>query len=64
LTARKAEGWKSGFGKVSEDIESYYQLTYNPHIEKYDGSFRKIEVRAKRPNLRVQSRAGYFAVQP
>jgi VWFA-related protein len=48
--------------KVSEDIETYYQVTYDPQIEKYDGVFRKVEVRSTRPNLRIQSRAGYFAL--
>ena len=31
--------------RVSEDIGSYYELAYAPHIEKLDGSFRKISVR-------------------
>ncbi len=48
--------------KVSEDIETYYQVTYDPQIDKYDGSFRKVEVRSPRTNLRIQSRAGYFAL--
>lgn len=48
--------------KVSEDIETYYQVTYDPQIEKYDGAFRKVEVRSTRANLRIQSRAGYFAL--
>jgi VWFA-related protein len=48
--------------KVSEDIETYYEITYNPGIEKYDGSFRKVELRTSRNNVRLQSRAGYFAL--
>ena len=54
--------FRNDMRKVSEDIESYYQLTYNPQIEKYDGSFRKVEVRSTRPNLHIQSRAGYLAL--
>lgn len=54
--------FRNDLRKVSEDIETYYQVTYNPQIEKYDGSFRKVEVRTDRPNLRIQSRAGYFAL--
>jgi VWFA-related protein len=48
--------------KVSEDIQTYYQLTYDPSIDKYDGAFHKIEVVALRPNLRIQARSGYFAL--
>jgi VWFA-related protein len=54
--------FREGLRKVSEDIESYYELTYNPQILSYDGSYRKIEVRSTRAGLRIQSRAGYFAL--
>jgi len=50
--------------KVSEDIETYYQVTYDPGIEKYDGVFHKIEVRSTRAGLRIQARSGYFALPP
>jgi len=48
--------------KVREDIETYYEITYNPGIEKYDGSFRKIELKTTRNNVHLQSRLGYFAL--
>lgn len=48
--------------KVTEDIQTYYQLTYDPGIEKYDGTYHKIQVIAARPNLRIQARDGYFAL--
>ncbi|HCC55866.1 MAG TPA: hypothetical protein DEQ47_01125, partial [Solibacterales bacterium] len=50
--------------KLSEDINSYYELTYDPHIESYNGSFRKIAVKASRSDLKVQTRNGYFALPP
>jgi VWFA-related protein len=50
--------------RLTEDIETYYEISYDPQIQKYDGSFRKVSVRADRPNMRVQSRAGYFALPP
>ena len=50
--------------KVSEDAQSYYEITYDPQIEKYDGKFRKVFVKTDVANLRVQSRAGYFALPP
>ncbi len=56
--------FRSQLRKVSEDIETYYQLSYDPAIEKYDGSFHKIEVASTRPGLHIQARAGFFALPP
>lgn len=48
--------------KINEEINSYYELTYNPHIENYDGRFRRIAVRTERADLKLQTRSGYFAL--
>lgn len=48
--------------KVEEDIQSYYEITYDPQIQKYDGAFRKVLVKTDMADLKVQSRAGYFAL--
>jgi hypothetical protein len=48
--------------RVSEDINTYYELSYTPQIDKYDGSFRKISVKIARADLKVQTRNGYFAL--
>ncbi len=50
--------------RLTEDIETYYEISYDPQIERYDGSFRKVSVRTDVANLRVQSRSGYFALPP
>ena len=50
--------------KVTEDVQSYYEITYDPQIQKYDGSFRKVLVKTDQADLKVQSRAGYFALPP
>jgi VWFA-related protein len=49
--------------KVDEDLHSYYLLSYSSNNQKYDGHFRKIEVKLKRPGLAVQSRKGYYAIK-
>ncbi len=49
---------------ISEDINSYYEITYNPGIETYDGRFRKIAVKVNRADARLQTRNGYFALPP
>ncbi len=50
--------------QVNEEISSYYEVTYNPGIENYDGSFRKLSVSANRKDLVIHARAGYFALPP
>lgn len=50
--------------RINEDIETYYEISYNPEITNYDGSFHKIAVKADSSDLRVQSRSGYFALPP
>lgn len=49
---------------VNEEISSYYELSYNPHIENYDGSFRKLKLDTDRKNLVLHARNGYFALPP
>jgi VWFA-related protein len=50
--------------RVNEEINSYYEVSYNPGITNYDGSFRKLKVDVDRKDLKVQSRNGYFALAP
>jgi VWFA-related protein len=50
--------------RLNEEIASYYELTYNPHIANYDGSFHKLKLEADRKNLVLQARNGYFALPP
>lgn len=49
---------------VNEEISAYYELSFNPNIQNYDGSFRKITVNANRKDLVIHSRTGYFALPP
>jgi VWFA-related protein len=56
--------FRGAIRKITEDVQSYYEITYDPQIEKYDGAFRKVMVRTDVADLRVQSRAGYFALPP
>lgn len=46
------------------DTETYYLLGYYPSDKKWDGNFRRIQVKVNRPGIRLQHRAGYFASDP
>jgi VWFA-related protein len=48
--------------RVMEDIRSHYEVTYSPTSKNFDGHFRKLEVKLDRPGLKLQSRAGYYAL--
>jgi len=50
--------------RLAEDIQTYYEISYDPEIKTYDGSFRKITVNMSSRDLRVQSRSGYIALPP
>jgi VWFA-related protein len=55
---------QSPLHKLAEDIQTYYEISYNPEIKTYDGSFRKITIKLASSDLRVQSRSGYIALPP
>jgi VWFA-related protein len=48
--------------RVASELSSYYALSYSPTARELDGKFRKITVKVLRPDVRVQTRSGYFAV--
>ncbi len=48
--------------QVAEDISSYYALSYSPTAQELDGKFRKLTLKLARPDVKVISRSGYFAV--
>lgn len=50
--------------QVNEEISSYYELSYNPGIENFDASFRKLGVTSSRKDLVIHARNGYFALPP
>ncbi len=52
-----------GFERVEGDLRNYYLLGYTPANTTFDGRFRNIEVRVKRPDVTVAARRGYFAVR-
>lgn len=60
--AANSNDLRSPLKRVLEEIETYYELFYKPSSTKYDGHFRKIEVRVLRTGASAQTRSGYFAV--
>jgi Ca-activated chloride channel family protein len=51
----------AAFTQIAADLSQQYVLSYYPNDDKRDGRFRAISLRvAKRPNLRVRARKGYY----
>ncbi|HEV3471431.1 MAG TPA: VWA domain-containing protein [Pyrinomonadaceae bacterium] len=50
--------------QVDEDLHTYYALTYAPTNAEFDGRFRHVTLKLKRPGLDVQTRRGYYAINP
>ena len=49
------------FKRVQEDTSSYYMLGYHSTNPARDGKFRRIVVRVRRPDLKLEYRRGYYA---
>jgi VWFA-related protein len=52
----------SAFRRIEEDTRFHYMLTYSPSNAEFDGKFREIRVRVRRPGVQVFARKGYRAL--
>jgi VWFA-related protein len=50
--------------QLVQDMSTYYEATYTPPAQEYDGKFRTIAVKPLRTGLTVQAKTGYFSVPP
>jgi len=55
---------KVGVERAFQDNSASYTLGYYPENKKYDGKYRQIRVKVKRDGVQVQSRKGYYALDP
>lgn len=49
------------YDKIAAEIRAQYTIGYLSTNTRTDGLWRKVEIRVKRPGLRVRTRLGYFA---
>ena len=52
---------EAAYEKILAQIRAQYSLGYASSNVKTDGQWRKVDIRVKRPDVRVQARKGYFA---
>jgi VWFA-related protein len=55
---------KMGVQRAFQDEYAAYTIGYYPENKKYDGKYRSIKVKVKRDGVEIQSRKGYFAIDP
>ncbi len=53
----------SAFKRIDEDSQFHYLLTYSPSNAEFDGRFRAIQLKVKRPGAQVFARKGYRAIR-
>jgi VWFA-related protein len=57
-------GLKEAVEKAIESGSNYYTIAYTPNNRKWNGDYRKIQVKLDRPGVSLAYRRGYFADDP
>lgn len=52
------------FRELQEEMRSQYAIGYTPLNERRDGTFRRVDLRVRDKDLKVQARKGYYATAP
>jgi VWFA-related protein len=58
----KFEKLRQAFDQISQELRSQYNIGYTPTNSNRDGSFRKVEIKAKGGEYKIQARSGYYAM--
>lgn len=58
----KFDKLKDAFNQIATELRSQYNIGYTSTNTALDGSFRKIEIRPKNKDYKIQARSGYYAV--
>ena len=53
-----------GLERINEEIQARYTLAYRSTNQNFDGSFRKVKIEVRRPDVQIMSRNGYYAIPP
>ena len=57
----KFDKLREAFDQIAAELRSQYNIGYTPTNNKLDGTYRKLQIKAKEQNYKIQSRAGYYA---
>jgi len=56
--------FNAGLRRIADDMSAFYLLGYYSSNTKFDGGFRRIDVKMQVPGARVKARRGYFSPPP
>lgn len=62
ITIGETNDTRAPLRTVMEEVRTYYEASYDPHITTMDGKFHKISVKIDRPGVFVHTRSGYYAL--
>jgi VWFA-related protein len=57
----KFDKLKEAFDQIAAELRSQYNIGYTPTNNTLDGTYRKLQIKAKQQNYKIQARAGYYA---
>jgi VWFA-related protein len=57
----KYDKLKAAFDQIAVELRSQYNIGYTPTNKERDGTFRKVEIKTKNKDYKIQSRSGYYA---
>ena len=60
VDASRIDSLGAAFSRIAQELRSQYSLGYYPKNAKRDGTFRKIEVRVRRPGIKARTKQGYY----
>jgi VWFA-related protein len=61
IQAKNERDTSEAFQQIARELRTQYLLGYTPTNTKLDGTFRKIEVKVRTGNVKVDARRGYYA---
>lgn len=59
--ADRAEDLEGAYQRVASELETLYSVAYNPRDKNYDGGWRNVSVRVKRPQGMAKTKRGFYA---
>jgi len=57
----KIDKLRKAFDDIAAELRSQYNIGYTPANTARDGSFRKVEIKSKPTEYKIQARSGYYA---
>ncbi len=61
VVGNKIDKLREAFDQISQELRSQYNVGYVPTNTARDGSFRKVAIKPKQSDYKIQARSGYYA---